>query len=67
MKISVEHSTVYRYDDTVYLEPHTFRLQPRMTSSQRLLAFELQIEPVPVGSTECLDQDGNLGIHAWFG
>ena len=27
MRISVTHSTVYRYDYPVYLEPHTFRLR----------------------------------------
>lgn len=37
-----------------------------MTSSQRLLAFDLRIEPPPAGSTECLDQDGNLALRAWF-
>ena len=51
MQLFVEHSTVYRYDDAVYLEPHTFRLRPRMSSSQRLLHFELQIWPEPAGMT----------------
>lgn len=62
----MEHSTVYRYDFPVYLEPHILRLQPRMSSAQRLLAFDLQISPVPAGTTECLDQDGNLALNAWF-
>src|SRR3954468_24412590 len=66
MRISVTHSTVYTYDSPVFLEPHTFRLRPRTNSSQRLLAFELQIAPAPAGTTECLDQDGNLTLHAWF-
>ncbi len=66
MTISVEHSTVYRYDSAVRLEPHTFRLRPRMTSTQRLLAFDLQISPTPTRSIECLDQDGNLTLHSWF-
>jgi len=66
VKISVEHSTIYRYDNPVHLEPQTFRLRPRMTNTQRLTAFEIQIEPAPMGSTECLDQDGNLALNAWF-
>ena len=66
MKISVEHSTVYRYDSAVHLEPQTFRLRPRMTNTQRLTDFEIQITPAPKGSTECLDQDGNLALNAWF-
>jgi transglutaminase-like putative cysteine protease len=66
MKLSVEHSTVYHYDHAVSLQPHTFRLRPRMNSMQRLLAFEIQILPVPAGTIECLDQDGNLALNAWF-
>jgi len=66
MRITATHSTVYRYDFPVYLEPHIFRLRPRMTNVQRLLAFDLQIVPTPLGTTECLDQDGNLALNAWF-
>ncbi len=67
MKISVIHSTVYRYNHPVNLGPHTFRLRPRMTNTQRLVAYEIRILPLPVGMTECLDQDGNLSLYAWFG
>jgi transglutaminase-like putative cysteine protease len=66
MRVSVEHSTVYRYPQTVQLEPHTFRLRPRITNSQRLVAFDIQIAPTPAGTTEVLDQDGNLVLRAWF-
>jgi transglutaminase-like putative cysteine protease len=66
MKINVAHTTVYRYDLPVILEPHIFRLRPRENSAQRLLAFDLQIAPMPAGTTECLDQDGTLALNAWF-
>lgn len=66
MRITVEHSTVYRYGSAVHLDPHTFRLRPRMSSTQWLLSFEIQIEPTPSGTTECLDQDGNLALYTWF-
>jgi transglutaminase-like putative cysteine protease len=66
MKIVVEHTTVYRYDFPVILEPHIFRLRPRMNYAQRLTSFDLQITPTPAGTTECLDQDGNLALNAWF-
>ncbi|HEU0123240.1 MAG TPA: transglutaminase family protein [Bryobacteraceae bacterium] len=66
MQLFVEHSTVYRFNGNVHLEPHTFRLRPRMSSVQRLLLFDLQIWPAPVGAAECLDQDGNLAMRAWF-
>ncbi len=66
MRVSVEHSTAYAYSQAVHLEPHTFRLRPRMTNSQRLVAFEIHIVPTPTGNTEVLDQDGNLALRAWF-
>lgn len=66
MKTSVEHSTVYRYDRPVSLLPHTIRLRPRTNSTQRLLAFDMKVTPTPAGTTECLDQDGNLALNAWF-
>jgi transglutaminase-like putative cysteine protease len=66
MKINVTHSTVYRYDLPVILEPHIFRLRPRENSAQRVLAFDIQISPTPAGTTECLDQDGTLALNAWF-
>jgi len=66
MKISIVHSTIYRYDEFVNLEPHTFRLRPRTDCGQRPLTFEMHIAPEPAGTRECLDQDGNLAMHARF-
>lgn len=67
MRITVIHETVYRYESAVYFEPHTFRLRPRHDGAQRLLRHEMEISPRPKGSTECLDQDGNVVLYAWFG
>lgn len=66
MKLSVDHFTVYRYPYPVQLQPHTLRLRPRMTTTQWLLAFDLHVLPEPAGITECLDQDSNLAVRAWF-
>jgi transglutaminase-like putative cysteine protease len=66
MRIAVVHTTLYRYGSPVYLEPHTIRLRPREDASQRLEAWTLDIAPTPVGRTECLDQDGNTVVRAWF-
>jgi len=66
MRISVRHATIYRYEDAVHPEPHTFRLRPREDGTQRLLHYELEISPAPAGSAECLDQDGNVVREAWF-
>jgi len=66
MRISVAHSTTYRYDAQVFLEPHLIRLRPRADSSQRLLSYRFVITPTPAGITEYLDQDGNVATFAWF-
>jgi transglutaminase-like putative cysteine protease len=66
MRISVVHSTVYRYQKPVHPEPHTFRLRPRDDAAQRLVRFALEISPSPAGRNECLDQDGNVVTEAWF-
>jgi transglutaminase-like putative cysteine protease len=66
MRIAVVHTTWYRYSAPVFLEPHTIRLRPREDASQRLESFALGITPPPVGRSECLDQDGNTVIRAWF-
>lgn len=66
MTVSIEHLTIYRYQSPVLLEPHIFRLRPRDHGGQRLLSFDLQIFPSPAGTTDCLDQDGNLALNGWF-
>src|SRR3954462_8055206 len=66
MRISVVHTTRYRYDAPVYQEPHTFRMRPRCDASQKLVSYELDIAPARAGRAECLDQDGNVVTEAWF-
>jgi len=66
MRIAVAHTTLYRYSSPVYLEPHLIRLRPREDATQRLLAWDLAITPAPAGRTDCLDQDGNSVVRAWF-
>jgi transglutaminase-like putative cysteine protease len=66
VRIAVTHNTVYHYSAAIFPEPHIIRLCPRQDGAQRLLQYALEIEPVPAGRTECLDQDGNLVVEAWF-
>ena len=66
MRIAVVHTTHYRYSAPVYLEPHVIRLRPREDATQRLEGWTLDIAPTPAGRTECLDQDGNTVVRAWF-
>src|SRR5207248_1599461 len=66
MRFSVVHTTRYRYDAPVHLEPHTFRLCPRQDGAQRLLRHALDISPAPSGRADALDRDGNVITQAWF-
>jgi transglutaminase-like putative cysteine protease len=66
MKFSVTHSTMYQYDRAVQLSPHVIRLRPRNDGSQRLLCYDLRIEPAPALRTESTDHDGNVVTSVWF-
>lgn len=66
MFFEIAHTTTYSFSRPVFLESHTFRLRPRCDGSQRVIRFQLQIQPKPVGFSECLDVEGNSVVHAWF-
>lgn len=44
-RVSISHSTTYRYATAVSLGPHRMMLRPRETRELRLVSFDLQISP----------------------
>jgi transglutaminase-like putative cysteine protease len=66
MLYTIEHSTEYHFTRPVFFEPHQLRFCPRADGSQRVVKFDLQIDPMPAGCTQSLDVDGNLVTIAWF-
>ena len=66
MLFTIDHTTEYRFTRPVFLEPHQLRLQPRTDGAQRLVRFDLQIEPTPAGMTLATDAEGNIVTMAWF-
>src|SRR5689334_19237367 len=66
MLFTIDHTTEYRFTRPVYLEPHQLRFCPRTDGSQRVVRFDLQVEPTPVGVTQSLDVFGNVVTVAWF-
>jgi transglutaminase-like putative cysteine protease len=66
MLFTIDHTTEYRFNRPVFFEPHQLRFQPRNDASQRLLRYELTIDPTPAGMTQSLDAEGNLVTLAWF-
>jgi transglutaminase-like putative cysteine protease len=66
MLFTIDHTTEYRFTRPVFFEPHYLRFCPRTDGSQRVVRFDMQIDPLPVGTTQALDVDGNLITLAWF-
>lgn len=66
MIFHIQHTSTYRYERPVFLEPHVIRLCPRGTGAQRVLRFVLEIEPEPSGLSYGLDVHGNSFAYAWF-
>ncbi len=66
MRYCIAHTTTYTYAEAAKLQPHTLRLRPREDLTQRLLSFELAIDPEPVGRSPIVDLEGNAVVKVWF-
>ncbi|MFD1141447.1 transglutaminase domain-containing protein [Larkinella insperata] len=60
MKLRVRHELQYSYSAAVSLEPHTLYLYPRIYPHQRLLNYELSIDPLPSKQVMNVDGEGNV-------
>jgi transglutaminase-like putative cysteine protease len=66
MRFAITHTTRYRYDAPVFLDPHAIRLRPREDAAQHVEDYEFTVTPEPAGMSECLDAEGNRVVRAWF-
>lgn len=66
MILHVRHSSYYNYDGSVTLSPHTLYLFPRMYPYQRLLAYDLSIDPAPSKVVRNVDVEGNVQQIVFF-
>lgn len=66
MLFKVKHHTIYKYSKNVFLEPHTIRLYPKNDCNQKILSFEMSIDPKEDGKSVCLDVGENNTVLAWF-
>lgn len=66
MRYRVKHITTYRYSRPVFIEPQVIKLCPRGDAGQRLLVFDLTVEPQPAGVSAGIDVEGNPFHLAWF-
>jgi transglutaminase-like putative cysteine protease len=66
VRFEVAHLTRYTYERPVLLEPLIVRLRPRSDIFQRLVAFDLAVDPQPEGTSEMVDAEGNALSQLWF-
>ena len=66
MNIKIKHTTRYKYTESVFLDPQTIRLRPKSDGSQRLVSYEIDIDPAPDGMAEIVDVAGNDSTCVWF-
>lgn len=58
-RLSVEHETLYRYDHPVEQSQHVACLRPLSDAGQRLLSFEMAVQPTPTQHSTRRDDHGN--------
>src|SRR4051794_29765930 len=66
MLFHIKHTTRYSYSRMVFCEPFTIRLRPREDFAQRLVRYQLSIEPEPPGRCDSLVLDGITATQCWF-
>ncbi len=66
MRFEIDHRTVYTYTKRVFLEPLEIRLRPKTDINQKLIDYQMDINPTPSGQTEINDLDGNVTALLWF-
>lgn len=66
MRYDILHATTYNYAEPVSMLPHVLRLRPRCDGMQKLLSFQLDIDPQPIEVAQIVDLDGNAAVQVWF-
>lgn len=66
MLFTIRHHTQYSYSQPVLLNPHQLRFHPRDDGAQRVVDFQLNITPIPLGRGDHLDLEGNRVTQVWF-
>ncbi len=66
MLLSIDHQTVYKYQEKVQLNPHQIFLKPLQRAHLLLEDYKIRISPLPEGSNERYSIEGNPYLLAWF-
>ncbi|UJP63435.1 transglutaminase family protein [Mongoliitalea daihaiensis] len=66
MKLNIQHTTSYTYDQAVQLSVQVINLIPQFRSYYTVDQQQITITPHPVGLHTRLDIENNLHYQAWF-
>ncbi|WP_026631294.1 transglutaminase family protein [Dyadobacter alkalitolerans] len=66
MNLKVRHALEYQYTAPIVLEMHTLYLYPRSYPHQRLLEYNLSIDPQPSKIVKNVDVEGNVQHLIYF-
>ncbi len=66
MNLQVQHTLRYNYDSAVILQPQTLYLYPKSYPHQRVIDYNLFIEPWPTKVVKSVDAEGNVQQVAYF-
>lgn len=66
MHLHVRHESEYTYDSPVALGPQTLYLYPKAYPYQRLLHYDLIIDPIPSRIVRNVDVEGNIQQLVYF-
>ncbi len=66
MKLSITHTSEYRYSNPIRLQPHWMRLIPRHSQRQTVEAYKLEVDPLPSECYLVQGFEGSLLHHAIF-
>lgn len=65
-QVCIDHTTQYRFDSPVFLEPHVLKFSPQYSLHQKIITHSLDISPQPAGSENIIDPEGNYVRLCWF-
>jgi len=66
MKLIIEHYSLYTYDRTVQLNPHNLFLKPLQRDNLKLISYNMEVTPTPLGINERISLEGNPYFQVWF-
>jgi transglutaminase-like putative cysteine protease len=66
MRIEINYKIKYEYTDPVFLESNEIRIFPRADLTQRILDYNVEIEPTPSRQAFSIDEEDNCVLKTWF-